>query len=415
MNMTKKRKAGKIHLPRAILRFLSSHTVCVVVTVLNIPQLAMFQDPSKGLVLSGASLGLGVGAVPSTWGHHPVSVAGQTGGWSSSGCVTQPRDKGTVSSCDHLTFFTLLLMTTPLPTNSALDGSTAQAMMAIATAGCRVAMAFFIFIITFCIFFRALLSGDHAFPAPPGDAQVQVHVRGDPLHQPILPGQQRDLQWDPAGDLQDPGGGSPTTACSFTWMVLEGCHLYLLFIKVLGTYIHHYLVKLVSLFLPGFPALVVGVAEATSSYEEYTEPLEASWFSLFRCWITSKHLLVHYITNCGYFGLNFLFNTAGFGVVVQKSCCLQGKGVVQGDSKAWKVALVVMGLFCLLGATWALVFLTHGTSSVPMLYLFTILNSLQGIFIFTWLVFLYYPKAKETLGSFSHTIRHDKDTTASQD
>lgn len=108
------------------------------------------------------------------------------------------------------------------------------------------------------------------------------------------------------------------------------------------------------------------------------EPLEAPRLSLFRCWITSKHLLVHYITNCGYFGLIFLFNMAVFGVVTQKSCCLQATGAVQGDRKAWKVALVAAGLFCLLGATWALMFLTYGTSSAPVLYIFTILNSLQG-------------------------------------
>lgn len=108
------------------------------------------------------------------------------------------------------------------------------------------------------------------------------------------------------------------------------------------------------------------------------EPLEALWLSLFRCWITSKHFLVHYITNCGYFSFIFLFNIAVFGVVIQKSCSLQGTGVVQGDHKAWKVALVAVGLFCLLGATWAMAFLTHGTSSVAMLYLFTILNCIQG-------------------------------------
>lgn len=32
--------------------------------------------------------------------------------------------------------------------------------------------------------------------------------------------------------------------CCFTWMALEGCHLYLLFVKVLGIYIRHYLAKL---------------------------------------------------------------------------------------------------------------------------------------------------------------------------
>ena len=69
---------------------------------------------------------------------------------------------------------------------------------------------------------------------------------------------------------------------------------------------------------------------------------------------------------------------AVFGVVTQKSCCLQGTGVIHQDRKAWKVALVAVGLFCLLGTTWALAFLTHSTSSAPILYLFTILNSVQG-------------------------------------
>ncbi|XP_009871837.1 PREDICTED: probable G-protein coupled receptor 97, partial [Apaloderma vittatum] len=202
--------------------------------------------------------------------------------------------------------------------------------------------------------------------------------------------------------------------CCFTWMALEGCHLYLLFVKVLGTYVRHYLVKL-CLVGWGFPVLVVGVAGVIGSYGQYSIRTVDHQIIAHLCWITSKHLLVHYITNCGYFGLIFLFNTAVFGVVTQKSCSLRGTGAVQGDRKAWKVALVALGLFCLLGATWALAFLTHGTSSAPLLYLFTILNSLQGIFIFMWLVVLYYPKTKDTAGSLSHTIRHDKTTAASQE
>lgn len=99
---------------------------------------------------------------------------------------------------------------------------------------------------------------------------------------------------------------------------------------------------------------------------------------LFRCWINSEHLLVHYITNCGYFGLIFLFNTIIFGVVAWKNCHLWRSGVMQGHCKAWKVVLAAMGLFCLLGATWALSFLSYGSSSTPMLVLAAILNSLQG-------------------------------------
>uniref|UniRef100_A0A672TR66 Adhesion G protein-coupled receptor G3 n=1 Tax=Strigops habroptila TaxID=2489341 RepID=A0A672TR66_STRHB len=339
-------------------------------------------------------------------GHHPVPVAGQAGGWSSSRCDTQPRDKGTDCSCNHLTFFTLLL-------NPALDEPTAQALMTVATAGCGIAMAFSIFTIAFCIFFRCRFRSEETLRINLG---LHENLVGSLLLLNLAFLLNSGLSTGTLlGTCKVLGGLTHyCLLCCFTWMVLEGCHLYLLFIKVLGTYIRHYLLKL-CLVGWGFPALVVGVAGAIDSYGEYTEPLEALWLSLFRCWITSKHFLVHYITNCGYFSFIFLFNIAVFGVVIQKSCSLQGTGVVQGDHKAWKVALVAVGLFCLLGATWAMAFLTHGTSSVAMLYLFTILNCIQGIFIFIWLVVLYYPKAKETVGSFSHIIRHDKATTASQD
>ncbi|NXW88574.1 AGRG3 protein, partial [Alopecoenas beccarii] len=428
LNMTEKEKAGKIQLPKEIFQSLSSQTERVVVTVLNIEQLGMFKELNQtGQVLDNTVVGITVGEmsisglqdpVQLTFAHKQLphvsepslmavamSVTGQTGGWSSSGCVTQPEDKRTVCSCDHLTFFTLLL-------NPVLDRSMAQALMAVATTGCGVAMAFSIFTIAFCIFSRCRLRSEETLRTNLG---LHMNLVGSLF---LL-----NLAFLLSSGLS--GGTQPATCkvlgglthycllCCFTWMALEGCHLYLLFVKVLGIYIHHYLVKL-CLVGWGFPVLVVGVAGVIGSYGEYCIQT-TDRVTVHLCWITSKYLLVHYITNCGYFGLIFLFNMAVFGVVTQKSCSLQGTGMVQGDRKTWKVVLVAMGLFCLLGATWALAFLTHGTSSVFMLYLFTILNSLQGIFIFIWLVALYYPKTKETAGSLSHIIKHDKTTTASQD
>ncbi|NWY10793.1 AGRG3 protein, partial [Aphelocoma coerulescens] len=457
LNATEKRKAGKIHLPREIFRSLSSQTVSVVVTVLNIQQLGMFKevnqtaqvldntvvgitvgessisglqdpvqltfahrqlphdvtlqcvfwDPSKGTSSSG--VGQGRGAVPSTHSHPHVPVAGQAGGWSSSGCVTQPGDKGTVCSCDHLTFFTLLL-------NPALDGSTAKALMAVATAGCGVAMAFAIFTIAFCIFIRWGVCRFRLEETVHINLGLHVNLVGSLflLNLTFLLNSGLSGRTHPRTCRVLGGLTHYCLLCCFTWMALEGCQLYLLFVKVLGIYIHHYLAKL-CLIGWGFPVLVVGVAGVIGSYGEYSiQDMEHQVIARL-CWITSKHLLVHYITNCGYFGLIFLFNMAVFGVVTQKSCSLQNTGAVQGHRKPWKVALVAAGLFCLLGATWALAFLTYGISSAAVLYIFTILNSLQGIFIFIWLVVLYYPKTKETTGSLSYITRHDKTTTASQD
>ncbi|KAK2529981.1 Adgrg1 [Columba guinea] len=381
LNMTEKGKAGKIQLPKEIFQTLSSQTERVVVTVLNIHQLGMFKELNqRGQVLDNIVVGITVGEMSISGLQDPV----------------------------QLTF-----AHRQLPHNPALDRSTAQALMAVASTGCGVAMAFSIFTIAFCIFLRCRFRSEETLRINLG---LHMNLVGSLF---LL-----NLAFLLNSGLS--GGTQPATCkvlggvthycllCCFTWMALEGCHLYLLFVKVLGTYIHHYLLKL-CLVGWGFPVLVVGVAGVIGSYGEYCIQTMDHQVIVHLCWITSKYLLVHYITNCGYFGLIFLFNMAVFGVVTQKICCLQDTGTVQGDRNTWKVALVAMGLFCLLGATWALVFLTHGTSSTFMLYLFTILNSLQGIFIFIWLVVLYYPKTKETTGSLIHIIKHNKTTTVSQD
>ncbi|NXL66434.1 AGRG3 protein, partial [Chordeiles acutipennis] len=428
LNVTEEGKAGKIQLPREMFQSLSSQTARVVVTVLNTQQLGMFEEVNQtGHVLDDTVVGITVGEMSIsglrdpvqltfTHGQLPHSITpqcvfwdpskGVAGGWSSSGCVTQPGDNGTVCSCDHLTFFTLLL-------NPAVDKPTTQALRAVATAGCGVAMAFSIFTMAFCIFLRCRFKSEETLRISLG---LHMNLMGSLLLLNLAFLLNSGLSGGTQlGTCKFLGGFTHyCLLCCFTWMGLEGCHLYLLFVKVLGTYIHHYLVKL-CLVGWGFPVLVVGVAGVIGSYGEYSIQTVDHQVIAHLCWITSKYLLVHYITNCGYFSLIFLFNTAVFGVVTQKSCCLQGTRAAQGDHKAWKVALVAVGLFCLLGATWALALLTHSTSSVPVLYLFTILNSLQGFFIFIWLVVLYYPKTKETTGSLSHIIKHDKTTTVSQE
>ncbi|NXA73308.1 AGRG3 protein, partial [Thryothorus ludovicianus] len=427
LNTTEDGKTGKIHLPKEIFQPLSSQTVRVVVTVLNIQQLGMFKEVNQtAQVLDNTVVGITVGEssisglqdpVQLTFAHRelPQGVTpkcvfwdpskGQAGGWRGSGCVTQPGDKGTVCSCDHLTFFTLLL-------NPALDGSTAKAVITVATAGCGVAMAFSIFTMAFCIFIRCRFRFEETVRINLG---LHVNLVGSLflLNLAFLLSSGISGRTHPRTCRFLGGLTHYCLLCCFTWTALEGCQLYLLFVKVLGIYIHHYLAKL-CLVGWGFPVLVVGVAGAIGSYGEYNIQTTDHQVIAHLCWITSKHLLVHYITNCGYFGLIFLFNMAVFGVVAQKSCSLQGTGAVQGYYKPWKVALVAAGLFLLLGATWALAFLTYGISSAAVFYLFTILNSLQGVFIFIWLVILYYPKTKETSGSLSYIIRHDKNTTASQ-
>ncbi|KAM7040171.1 adhesion G protein-coupled receptor G3-like isoform 1-T1 [Acridotheres tristis] len=444
LKTTEKGKAGKIHLPREIFQSLINKTVHVVVTVLNIQQLGMFKEFNQtAQVLDNTVVGITVGEssisglqepVQLTFAHRelPRGVTPQCVFWDPSkdpsfGCLHSKSFDG----CCHRWlwgshgFLHLHHGLLHLHKVGWASSSTGACQAGRNVEQCQCLCMDLLWYST-----RPCSPVTPALPGPCGtlrcrfrfEETVRINLG---LHMNLM-GSLILLNLAFLLNSGLSGRAHPSTCrvlggfthycllCCFTWTALEGCQLYLLFVKVLGIYIHRYLAKL-CLVGWGFPVLVVGVAGIIGSYGEYNIRTMDHQVIANLCWITSKHILVHYITNCGYFGLIFLFNMAIFGVVTHKSCSLQGTGAVQGYQKPWKVALVSVGLFCLLGATWALVFLTYGISSTAMLYLFTILNSFQGIFIFIWLVVLYYPKTRETTGSLSYIIRHEKTTTASQD
>uniref|UniRef100_G1MWK9 Uncharacterized protein n=1 Tax=Meleagris gallopavo TaxID=9103 RepID=G1MWK9_MELGA len=186
------------------------------------------------------------------------------GGWSSHGCVTQPRDKETVCACDHLSFFTLLL-------NPSLDRSMAQTLVAVANAGCGVAVAFSIFTFAFYIFLRWSVQQFRSEDTLRINLGLHMNLVSSLLLLNLAFLLNSGLSSRAPQGLCSALGGLThyCLLCCFTWTALEGCHLYLLFVKVLGTYIHHYLLKLCIVGW-GLPALVVGVAGAIGSYGKYS-------------------------------------------------------------------------------------------------------------------------------------------------
>ncbi|POI27215.1 hypothetical protein CIB84_009035 [Bambusicola thoracicus] len=386
--------AGTIRLPSGVFPSTSGQAVRVVVTVLNIQQLTMFQENNQmGKVLDDTVVGIAVGDGDISELQDPVQLT----------FAYQPLPHNVTPLC---------VFWEP---NKALDVSMAQTLVAVANAGCGVAVAFSIFTFAFYIFLRCNYKQFRSEDTLRINLGLHMNLVSSLFLLNLAFLLNSGLSSRASLGLCSALGGLThyCLLCCFTWTVLEGCHLYLLFVKVLGTYIHHYLLKLCIVGW-GFPALVVVVAGATGSYGEYSIGTVDHQTIIHLCWINSEHLLVHYITNCGYFGLIFLFNTVIFGVVAWKNCHLWRSGVMQGHCKAWKVALAAMGLFCLLGATWALSFLSYGSSSMPTLFLAAILNSLQGVFIFIWLVLLYYPRAEETSSSLSHIVRNDRTMAVSQ-
>ncbi len=98
----------------------------------------------------------------------------------------------------------------------------------------------------------------------------------------------------------------------------------------------------------------------------------------YSCWIRDTRVL--YGVNICYFTIIFLFNLAILITVCRQIFKLRHVGNRHDKMPVWKDAGTVLGLMCLVGITWGLAFFSSGYTSYTILYLFCILNTLQGRF-----------------------------------
>ncbi|XP_045917000.1 adhesion G-protein coupled receptor G6 isoform X6 [Micropterus dolomieu] len=165
---------------------------------------------------------------------------------------------------------------------------------------------------------------------------------------------------------------------SFTWMGLESIHMYIALVKVFNTYIRRYILKFCIVGW-GLPAVMVGIVVAVDR-DIYGPGKPTNGSSEF-CWIQNESVL--YTTCVGYFCLVFLLNVAMFIVVMRQICGRNGKR----SNRTLKEEVLrnlrsVVSLTFLLGMTWGFALFAWGSFSLVFTYLFSIFNSLQGLFIF---------------------------------
>ncbi|XP_043935419.1 adhesion G-protein coupled receptor G5-like [Protopterus annectens] len=128
----------------------------------------------------------------------------------------------------------------------------------------------------------------------------------------------------------------------------------------------------------GIPAIVTLIILLSKGYGKYEVKTSQSDKKTSMCWIVIP--IIHYVTNIGYFGIIFIFNIIMFIVVMQKA-----KRVTSEKQKnVMKKSCAIVGLTSILGIIWGLTFFSFGHMLLPQIYLFTILNSLQGFFILLW-------------------------------
>ncbi|XP_061620306.1 adhesion G protein-coupled receptor L3-like isoform X9 [Phyllopteryx taeniolatus] len=158
---------------------------------------------------------------------------------------------------------------------------------------------------------------------------------------------------------------------AFTWMFLEGVQLYILLVEVFES--EHSRRRYFYLVGYGLPALVVAVSAAVDYRSYGTDRV---------CWL---RLDTYFIWSfIGPATLIIMLNVVFLGIALYKM--FHHTAILKPDSgcldniKSWVIGAIA--LLCLLGLTWAFGLMYVNESTLVMAYLFTIFNSLQGMFIF---------------------------------
>ncbi|KAJ0058705.1 hypothetical protein NL108_000400, partial [Boleophthalmus pectinirostris] len=303
----------------------------------------------------------------SFWNYSERSMMGY---WSTQGCKLLDTNKShTTCSCNHLTNFAILMA----HRGNVADGSVHELLLTVITrmgiAVSLVCLAISLF--TFC-FFRGLQSDRNT------------------IHKNLC----LNLFIGELVFLVGINMTEPKLVCSiiagllhfcflaaFAWMCLEGVQLYLMLVEVFESEFSRRKYYYISGYL--FPAAVVGISAAID-YRSYGTQRA--------CWLrVDNHFIWSFIGPVTFIiVVNVIFLVVTMYKMVKHSTSMKPDSSRLGGIRDLKRVMCfcrswVLGAFallCLLGLTWSFGLFFLNESSIVMAYLFTIFNTLQGMFIF---------------------------------
>ncbi|XP_060901079.1 adhesion G-protein coupled receptor G5-like [Labrus mixtus] len=297
-----------------------------------------------------------------------------TQNYSTDGCDTmwKPGQSHITCSCDHLTYFGVLLVSADLPPEHL------EILSYISLIGCSLSLLVLVLTVLLFMSKRKVRA----------DVSMKVHINLTValilLNVHFLPSQTVAALSSPGLCLYIALAIHYSLLATFSWMALEGFHLYLLLVRVFNIYMRRYMLKL-SVVGWGVPAVIVSLVVVIDRDTYGTVPLDSSKpNSTEICYIVDH--TVKMVTTVGVFSLVFLYNLIMLGVTIRRVVSLRRRkqsGHIDHET-AKRDICTLLGVTALLGVPWGLVFFSFGYLTVPGLYVFCILNSLQGVFIFIW-------------------------------
>ncbi|XP_056277407.1 adhesion G protein-coupled receptor L2-like isoform X4 [Pseudoliparis swirei] len=293
----------------------------------------------------------------SFWNYSERSMMGF---WSTQGCKLLDTNKShTTCSCSHLTNFAILMA----HRGNVGAGSVHELLLTVITrmgiAVSLVCLAISLF--TFC-FFRGLQSDRNTIHKNLclnlfiGEL---VYLVGINMTEPKL------VCSIIAGVLHF------CFLAAFAWMCLEAVQLYLMLVEVFESEFSRRKYYYVSGYL--IPAAVVGISAAID-YRSYGTQRA--------CWLrVDNHFIWSFIGPVTFIiVVNVIFLLVTMFKMVKHSTSMKPDSSRLGGIRSWVSGAFV--LLCLLALTWTFGLFFLNESSVVMAYLFTVFNTLQGMFIF---------------------------------
>ncbi|XP_064618167.1 adhesion G-protein coupled receptor G6-like isoform X2 [Liolophura sinensis] len=288
------------------------------------------------------------------------------GTWSDRGCLVRESVNGshTICQCDHLTNFALLMDVYNSGTTE--SNHHAENLTLLSFIGC--AISFFglvLTIIIYCLFSKLrrdtpskiLLNLCLALACANVTFIIGIYALENPalckaiailMHYFLL--------------------------SSMVWMSIEAFYMYLALVLVFRTYFRRFLLRTM-LIGWGVPLVIVAITVGVNRTENY-----GSLANDKLCWLNR---VAFYVTFLAPVGIVLIGNSIIFAMVVRQICGLSSKKLNKSETVSLSQQFRgVAGVFILLGLTWIFAIFAIGDASPAFQYLFTIFNSLQGLFIF---------------------------------
>nr|XP_040016597.1 adhesion G-protein coupled receptor G6-like isoform X1 [Gasterosteus aculeatus aculeatus] len=312
--------------------------------------------------------------------------------WTEDGCLTIQSGNNVTCQCSHLTFFAILLV----PLNESISSSDLNKLTIITQVGCGVSMFFLAIVLFMHFLFRKTNASVSTL--------ILIH-----LVSAVFLLNLTFLINDVVASLKNPVACTILAAlmhyfmlATFTWFAAQAFHLcMLLYVRsTIGN--RHYLLK-VSIVSWVQPSVITIIMLSLGKYGKQVISTSDPKDDVAICWITDN--TAHYIVNIGYYALIFVFTFTTFIIILSYLICLKrttNQKVATEMSTNKKSITVILGLCCTMGITWGFAFFAYGPLRIPAYYIFTVLNSFQGFFLFIY--YHYTSDPRKTIKAQGSTV-----------